>query len=73
MLDKIVACWKPQSLYHGLASELLLHDKEEFRIFWRMNTDKYEVSKFVLIGGAQLGEGEGETSPILNLVEKFVP
>ena len=38
-----------------------------------MNTDKYEVSKFVLIEGAQLGEGEGETSPTLNLVEKFVP
>ena len=50
MLDKTVVGWKAESLYHGLASELLLYDKEELRMFWRMNTDTYEVSKFVLIG-----------------------
>ena len=38
-------------MYHGLAFELLLHDKEEFRMFWRMNTVTYEV-KFVLKGTA---------------------
>ena len=54
-------------------SELSLHDKEEFRMFLRMNTDTYEVSKFILTGGAQLGEREGEASPTLNLVEKSVP
>ena len=34
--------------YHGLVSELLLYDKK-FRMFLRMNTERYEVSKFVLI------------------------
>ena len=49
MLDKTVAGGKAQSLYHGLASELLLHNKQEFRMFWQMNSDTYEVRKFVLI------------------------
>ena len=40
-------------------------------MFWRMNTDTYEVSKFVLIGRCELGEGEGENSPTLNLVQKI--
>ena len=41
-------CWvKPQlaekhkSLYHGLFSAVLLQGKEEFRMFSRMNTEKY--------------------------------
>ena len=38
-----------KSLYRGLVSPLLLHDKEELRIFLQMNTEPYEVSKFVLI------------------------
>ena len=49
-------CWlkqrlaeKHKSLYHGLVSELWLHGKEKFRMFLRMNTKTYEVSKFVLI------------------------
>ena len=62
-------CWvkawlaeKHKSLYHGLVSELLLHDKEEFRIFLRMNTETYEVSKFVLIRCATTcGRGRGLT------------
>ena len=64
-------CWvkawlaeKRKSLYHGLVSELLLHDKEEFRIFLRMNTETYEVSKFVLIRCAtRCGRGRGLTGP----------
>ena len=31
MLDKTVAGGKASSLYHGLSSELLLHNKEEFK------------------------------------------
>ena len=41
MLGKAVAD------YHGLVPELL-RDKE-FRMFLRMNTETFEVSKFVLI------------------------
>lgn len=41
MLGKTVAG------YHGLVPELLLHEKV-FRMFLRMNTEKYEVNKFVL-------------------------
>ena len=35
-----------KSLHHGLVSELLLHNHDEFRMFLRMNTEIYEVSKF---------------------------
>ena len=49
-------CWikpwlteKYKSLYYELVSELLLHDKEKFRMFLRMTTATYKVSKFVLI------------------------
>ena len=38
---------KRKSLYHGLFSALLLHDKEELRMFLRMNTETYKVGKFV--------------------------
>ena len=40
---------KHKSLYYESVSELLVHDKEEFRMFLRMTTATYEVSKFVLI------------------------
>ena len=40
---------KHKSLYHELVSEPLLHDKEEFRMFLRMNTETYKVSMFVLM------------------------
>ena len=59
-------CWvkpwlaeKHKSLYHGLVSELLLHDKEEFRMLLRMNTETYEVSKFVLISRCPTKWGRG--------------
>ena len=42
MLGKTVAG------FHRLFAELLLHDKE-LRMFLRMNTEAFEVSKFVLI------------------------
>ena len=42
MLGKTVAG------YHGLVPELLFHDKE-FRKLLQMNTETYEVRKFVLI------------------------
>ena len=44
-------CWVKPWLAekHGLVSKLLLHDKKEFRIFLRMNTETYEVSRFLLI------------------------
>ena len=71
-------CWvKPwltenhKSLYHGLVSELLFHDKEEFRMFLRMNT--YEISKFVLISKCVTKWGPGgEASQAKNLVEIFM-
>ena len=65
-------CWvkpwltkKHKSLYHGLVSVLLLQDKEEFRMFLRMNTDTYEVSKLVLISRCvtSLERGGGLTGP----------
>ena len=72
-------CWvkswldeKYKSLYYGLVSELLFHGKEEFRMFLRINTEKYElVVSLCLSAGAQLGGGEREASPPLNLAEKF--
>ena len=73
-------CWvkpwlteKVRSLFHGLFSELLLHDKEEFRMFLRMNTETHEVSQFVLTSRCATRCGRGEASPAFNLVEKFVP
>ena len=47
--------------YHGLVSKLLLHDKE-FRMPLRMNTETYDVSKFVLISKF-VGRGGGLTGP----------
>ena len=38
---------KRKILYHSLFSALLLHDKQELRMFLRMNTETYDVSKFV--------------------------
>ena len=70
MLVKPRLAEKHKSLCHGLVFELLLHDKEKFRMFLRMNTDTYEISKFVLV---RWGDGEGETSPTLNLVEQSLP
>ena len=65
-------CWvkpwltkKHKSLYHGLVSVLLLQDKDEFRMFLRMNTDTYEVSKLVLISRCVTSweRGGGLTGP----------
>ena len=65
-------CWikpwlaeKHKSLHHGLVSELLLHSKEEFRIFLRMNTETYEASHFLLISryATRWGRGGGLTCP----------
>ena len=64
MLVKPCLTKKENSLYHELVSELLLHDKEEFRMVLRMNTMTYEVNKFVVIS---------RYSAALNLVERFVP
>ena len=63
MLVKPCLTKKENSLYHELVSELLLHDKEEFRMVLRMNTMTYEVNKFVVIS---------RYSAALNLVERFV-
>ena len=71
---------KTLSLYHGLVSELSLHDKEELRMFLRMNTDTYEVSKFALIsrsvtrwrrGGSLTGPKSGRKICALNLTLKY--
>ena len=50
--------------HHGLVFELLLHDKE-LRMFLRMNTETYGVSKFVLITmcATMWGRGGGLTGP----------
>ena len=65
-------CWvkpwlseKHKSLYHGLFSALLLHNKEEFRMFLRMNTETYEVSEFVSISRCTTScrRGGGLTDP----------
>ena len=56
---------KHKSLYHGLFSELLLHDKEEFKMFLGINTETYEVIKFVLISRCltRWRSGAGLTDP----------
>ena len=56
---------KHKGLYHGLVCELLLHDKEEFRMFLRIYTEAYEVSKFVLISkcATRLRRGGDPTNP----------
>ena len=56
--------------YHGLVSELLLQDKE-FRMLLGMNTETYEVSKFMLISMCATMWERGRVWS--NLVKKFVP
>ena len=58
---------------HGLASVLLLHDKEEFRMLLWMNTETYEVSKFVLISRCAIMSGRGGGLSGTKLVEKSSP
>ena len=68
-------CWtkpwlgkKHKSLCHWLVSDLLLHEKEDFRIFLRMNSKTYEVSNFVLISrcATRWRRGGGFTDPKSN-------